>query len=91
MTAVVDDKGRLSGVFTDGDLRRILDKGHDIHQTEIGKVMTKKGLTIQPDLLAAEALKIMNQYKITCLIVVDKQQVPLGVVHMYDLIRAGLS
>lgn len=88
MTAIVDQTGKLSGVFTDGDLRRTLDQGLDVRTTPIAEVMTKECITIPPKLLAAEALKIMEQHKITSLLVIDEQKIPLGVVHMHDLLRA---
>lgn len=90
MTAVVSDNGELIGIFTDGDLRRTIDKGYDIHNTLIRDVMTEKSVTASPKLLAAEALKIMQEYKITSLIVTDESRIPLGVVHMHDLLRAGV-
>ncbi|WP_304985801.1 KpsF/GutQ family sugar-phosphate isomerase [Coxiella-like endosymbiont] len=90
MTAVIGDNNRLVGVFTDGDLRRTLDKGYDIHRTPIKKVMSKNGITIRPKLLAAEALKVMHEYKITSLVVTDEERYPLGVIHMHDLLRAGV-
>ncbi|AML49349.1 D-arabinose 5-phosphate isomerase [Coxiella burnetii] len=91
MTTVVSDSGQLLGVFTDGDLRRTLDKGYDIHRTPIEKVMTKNSITVPPKLLAAEALKMMQQNKITSLVVVDTDASPVGVIHMHDLLRAGVS
>lgn len=90
MTAVIADNGHLLGVFTDGDLRRALDKGYDIHRTPIKEVMTKNSITIPPKLLATEALKIMQEYKVTSLVVVDDERYPLGVIHMHDLLRAGI-
>ncbi|MBW5802723.1 KpsF/GutQ family sugar-phosphate isomerase [Coxiella endosymbiont of Ornithodoros amblus] len=90
MTTVVSDSGQLLGVFTDGDLRRTLDKGYDIHRTPIEKVMTKNSITVPPKLLAAEALKMMQQNKITSLVVVDTDASPVGVIHMHDLLRAGV-
>lgn len=90
MTTIVGEDGLLRGIFTDGDLRRTLDKGYDVHATKISDVMTKNCITIPPKLLAAEALKIMEQHKITSLLVIDEQNIPLGVVHMHDLLRAGV-
>lgn len=88
MTAIVDQAGLLQGIFTDGDLRRTLDQGHDVRTTKIGSVMTRNCITIPPSLLAAEAVKIMEQHKITSLLVVDEKPYPLGVLHMHDLLRA---
>ena len=90
MTTIVDNAGKLVGVFTDGDLRRTLDRGHDVHNTLIHEVMTETSTTISPKLLAAEALKIMHDQKITSLVVTDENLSPLGVVHMHDLLRAGV-
>ena len=89
MTIVVGDNGILLGVFTDGDLRRIIDKGYDIHRMLIKEVMSN-GITIHPKLLAAEALKVMRKHQITSLVVVDEERHPLGVIHMHDLLRAGV-
>lgn len=90
MTTVVDEAGTLLGVYTDGDLRRTLDKGFDIHQTPVHEVMTVNGITVSPKLLAAEALKMMHEHKITSLVVVDDQRTLLGIVHMHDLLRVGV-
>ena len=91
MTTVVSkESGQLLGVFTDGDLRRTLDRGYDIHRTFIKEVMTKNGITASPKLLAVEALKLMQENKITSLVVIDINTCPLGVIHMHDLLRAGV-
>lgn len=88
MTCIVDQHNQLQGIFTDGDLRRLLDHNIDIHTTPIGEVMTTQCKTIPPDMLAAEALSILERYQITSLVVVNPQQQVLGVVHMHDLIQA---
>ena len=90
MTTITDKDGNLSGIFTDGDLRRTLDQNVDIHTTPIVSVMTKKCITISKNCLAAEALQIMEQHKITSLVVLENNQ-PIGVVHMHDLLRAGIT
>tara|TARA_B100000745_G_scaffold27784_1_gene17893 strand:+ start:549 stop:1517 length:969 start_codon:yes stop_codon:yes gene_type:complete len=90
MTTVVDAQGQLVGLFTDGDIRRHLDKPLNIHQTPISDVMTQGGLTIKSNALAAEALQLMETRKINGLIVVDEQQRPIGVFNMHDLLRAGI-
>ncbi|WP_105173199.1 KpsF/GutQ family sugar-phosphate isomerase [Pseudoalteromonas sp. T1lg24] len=87
MTAVVDNNGLLSGIFTDGDLRRILEQRIDIHATAISEVMTKQCTTANESMLAAEALNIMEQKKINGLLVVDQQQQPIGALNMQDLLR----
>ncbi|EKE71484.1 KpsF/GutQ family sugar-phosphate isomerase [Gallaecimonas xiamenensis] len=90
MTAVVDDKGVLRGLFTDGDLRRVLDAGHDVRTVPINKVMTKGGVTVSPQMLAAEALHLMEERKINGLFVVDGNHRPIGALNTQDLMRAGV-
>jgi arabinose-5-phosphate isomerase len=90
MTAVVDDDGLLLGIFTDGDLRRTLDTQRDVRSIAIGEVMTHNCVTIAPRTLAAEALRIMENHKITALVVIDQRKIPLGIIHMHDLLRAGV-
>lgn len=90
MTGVVDGDGRLSGLFTDGDLRRALDDGADVRATPISDVMTRKPRTAGPEMLAAEALHMMETHKINGLIVVDGENRPLGALNMHDLLRAGV-
>lgn len=83
---VVDGAGLLTGLITDGDLRRHMD---GLLQHTAGQVMTHRPLTISPGALAAEALKIMNERRITVLFVVDAGR-PVGVLHVHDLLRAGV-
>ncbi|MEX1222851.1 MAG: KpsF/GutQ family sugar-phosphate isomerase [Idiomarina sp.] len=90
MTAVVNGDNQLQGIFTDGDLRRILDHRVDIHQTAIAEVMTRKPVTANTNMLAAQALKIMEDKKINGLFVMDEQQRPIGALNMHDLLRAGV-
>ena len=90
MTAIVDKKNRLTGIFTDGDLRRSLDDAVDIHNTKIDKVMTTGGKTIRADMLAAEAVHLMETHKITGLIVVDDDNKVVGAMNIHDLFRAGV-
>jgi arabinose-5-phosphate isomerase len=90
MTAVVDPDGHLAGIFTDGDLRRALDRELDIRQALIDEVMTVHGKTARPDMLAAEALKIMEDNKISALVVVDEADRPIGAFNLGDLLRAGV-
>jgi arabinose-5-phosphate isomerase len=90
MTTVVDAGGVLAGLFTDGDLRRALDHGIDIRSTAIETVMNRNSKTVVPQMLAAEALNIMDNFKISALVVVDAHNHPIGAVHMHDLLRAGL-
>jgi arabinose-5-phosphate isomerase len=90
MTTIVNNDGTLAGIFTDGDLRRSLDKNLDVHTTKISEVMTKNCKTISLGMLATEAIKIMEQYQIMTLIVTDKNQIPIGAIHMHDLLKSGL-
>lgn len=91
MTTVVDDDGVLQGIFTDGDLRRAIDSGSDIRNAPIEQVMTRNGRTIKPGTMAAEALRIMEDHKITVLVAVDDQRRPVGVIHTHDLLKAGVA
>jgi len=88
MTAVVDDEGRLIGLFTDGDLRRALDSDIDVRTAHINDVMTRHPRTIGADQLAAEAARLMEEYKINGLIVVDERQRAVGALNIHDLLRA---
>ncbi len=90
MTSIVDEQGKIIGVFTDGDLRRALDTNIDIHATLIDQVMTPNCKTVSPDILAAEALGIMDGKKINALIVVNAENQPVGALNMHDLLRAGV-
>jgi arabinose-5-phosphate isomerase len=88
MTAVVDAARRVSAIFTDGDLRRAIEKGIDLKQTPIAQVMTIGPRTISADRLAAEAVEIMERGKVNQLLVVDGDGVLVGALNMHDLFRA---
>lgn len=90
MTTVVDEHKRLLGVFTDGDLRRALDKQIDLHATLMGEVMTPKPKCATPRMLAAAAVHLMETYKITVLPVVNDDNVVVGALNVHDLFRAGV-
>ena len=90
MTAVVDTQGCVVGIFTDGDLRRMLEKNLDVHITPVSKVMTQPCTTILAEILAAEAMQIMESKKINALLVVDEHQNLQGALNMHDLLRAGI-
>jgi arabinose-5-phosphate isomerase len=90
MTCVVDDGGRLSGVVTDGDLRRHLSKTTNLLALTADDVMTRHPVAVNRTLLAVEALKIMEERKITSLVVVDAKGAVDGVVHLHDLWRTQL-
>ena len=88
MTAVINGRAEALGVFTDGDLRRTLDAGFDIHTTTAGEVMTKNCKSIAANALAAEALQMMEKHKINALLVLDDKDRLTGVLNMHDLLRA---
>lgn len=87
--AVIDAEGKLAGVITDGDLRRNMRP--DLPTLRVMDVMTRNPLTITGDILAAEALDIVNTRKVTALFIVDAARKPAGVVHLHDLLRAGVA
>ena len=88
ITAILDREERVLGIFTDGDLRRTLQKGIDLHATPIASVMTRGPRTISPDKLAAEAVQIMERHKVNQLLVVDREQRLIGALNMHDLFKA---
>ncbi|MEN8107211.1 MAG: KpsF/GutQ family sugar-phosphate isomerase [Pseudomonadota bacterium] len=90
MTVVVNDDGKLAGVFTDGDLRRAVDHMIDVHVATISEVMTADCKTVQPGMLAAEALQIMDSTKINALPVINENNELVGALNMHDLLRAGV-
>ena len=90
MTVVVDDQDRVAGVYTDGDLRRSIDHKIDLHDAVVRDVMTAAPKTVQPGMLAAEALQIMDKTKINALPVVDDDNKLVGALNMHDLLRAGV-
>ena len=91
MTTVTDEQGRLVGIFTDGDLRRTLDKQVDINTTPMAELMTTGAKTATPQMLAAEALHIMEEHEITALVVVDDGGDTCGVIHLMHLLHAGIA
>lgn len=90
MTAIVDERLRVAGIFTDGDLRRALDRGVDVHSARMQEVMTRECMTVTEACLAAEALSLMQQRRINALLIVDAERTLLGVVNMHDMLRAGV-
>jgi len=90
MTAVIDAQNRLAGIFTDGDLRRVLDRGIDVHRTPMQDVMTANCKTIASGVLAAEAVHLLEQFKINGLLVVDDSRQVIGALNIHDLLRAGV-
>ena len=89
IVAVVDKK-KLTGVFTDGDLRRTIGSKKDIHKTKISLVMSKNVKTIQQSSLASKAIETMEKNNIYVLIVLDSKKIPVGVLRMHDLMQSGL-
>jgi arabinose-5-phosphate isomerase len=90
-TAIVDAAGRLAGIFTDGDLRRVLDHGEiHVHRMKVSEVMTRGCKTVAPRQLAVEALAMMDRFKINALLVVDDDNRLMGALNMHDLLRAGV-
>ncbi len=90
MTAIIDSDRRILGIFTDGDLRRALDSGVDVHKTDMRTVMHCDCITARPDTMAAEAVHILEENKITALLVVDLEGVLVGALNVHDLFRAGV-
>lgn len=90
-TCVVDDDGKLIGIITDGDLRRLLQKTSDVTHITAEMMMNKHPKTISPEMLAAVALQEMEAHNISQLVVVDARRYPVGVVHLHELVKAGLG
>jgi arabinose-5-phosphate isomerase len=90
MAGVIDDNGKLLGIFTDGDLRRVLDDRIDIHKTQINEIMTHNSITAKPKMLAAEVLTLMQKNKISSLFVTDTDDKPIGAINMQLLLQAGI-
>lgn len=90
MTAVVDGDDKVLGIYTDGDLRRTLDQGVDVRTAKISDVMTPGGKHGRADWLAAQAVQVMEQHKITALLIEDDAQRLVGLIHMHDLLQAGV-
>jgi arabinose-5-phosphate isomerase len=90
MTTITNTQGELLGVFTDGDLRRIIDSETNISSVNMSQVMTENPKTVNHDMLVAEALTIMEKASITAVVVEDARNHPIGVLHMHDILRAGV-
>lgn len=90
-TCIVNATGQLLGIITDGDLRRLLQRTKNVTNVTAAEVMTKSPKTIRKGLLAATALEEMESYNITQLVVVDEHQRPVGMLHLHDLVKAGLG
>jgi arabinose-5-phosphate isomerase len=90
MTGVVDTSGRLVGILTDGDLRRLLQRGVDVYTAQVAEVMTRQPKVTRPDRLAAEIVAFMQAERINGVFVVDDDGRVLGALNMHDLLRAGV-
>jgi arabinose-5-phosphate isomerase len=90
MTTILDERGRVLGIFTDGDLRRALDRQIDVHATAMRELMTPGGKVAKPRMLAAEAVRLMQEHRITALPVVDDEGRLVGALNVHDLLRAGV-
>jgi arabinose-5-phosphate isomerase len=90
MTTVIGEDGKLAGVFTDGDLRRTLDARVDINETTIGELMSAGAKTVDAEMLAAEAMRIMEENEISTLVVLNDSGDLTGVLHLKDLLHAGI-
>ena len=88
MTAVLDGARRVRGIFTDGDLRRALDKVSEFNSARVLEVMTAAPRVIRPEALAVEAVQLMERYKVNQLLVVDEREELVGALNMHDLFRA---
>ncbi len=89
-TCVLDDGGRLAGIITDGDLRRLLERDTDLTSLIAFDVMSRTPKTLHPNVLASYALETMERFKITQLVIVDHQNRPIGIVHLHMLVQLGL-
>jgi arabinose-5-phosphate isomerase len=90
LTCVVDTEGRLQGIITDGDLRRSMERAADLLHLKAGELMTRHPKTIELATPAIEALALMEKYSITSLLIIDADAKPIGVLHVHDLLKAGL-
>ena len=90
-TCVVDKNGKLAGIITDGDLRRLLEKTMDVKNLVATDIMSKNPKVTEKDYLASFALQIMESHKITSLVVTDRDKKPIGIVHLHDLVNLGLQ
>ena len=89
-TTVVNQKGELVGIFTDGDLRRLVERTDNIFSLKAKQVMSKNPKTINADELAVKALNLMESYSITSLVITNGKKEPVGIVHLHDILKAGV-
>ncbi|MCD8524310.1 MAG: KpsF/GutQ family sugar-phosphate isomerase [Gammaproteobacteria bacterium] len=91
ITAIVDAEGKLCGVFSDGDIRRVIQTMHNLNTVVMADIMTVGGKTISDEKLAAEALEVMEKNKITSLFIIDALDKPIGIIHLHDILRSGIA
>lgn len=91
MAIVINESNQLQGILTDGDIRRVLLKNIDIEELKVFEAMTKDPKTIEKNALAAKALQIMEKYSITSLVITNENNNPEGVIHIHDLLKAGVA
>ena len=87
---VIDDDGLLVGIFTDGDLRRLAQKDKDFFNIQTDEAMIKNPRTIEPDAILDKALAVMEKFSITVLPVVEKDRLPVGIIHLHDILKSKL-
>lgn len=90
VTSVVDENGKLVGVITDGDLKRLLAKSDDIMSLRVAEVMNKNPKTIDRESLAVKAAQLMEDHRVTSLLVIDRERKPVGIIHLHDIMKAGV-
>jgi len=90
VTSVVDEKGSIIGILTDGDLKRLLTKSQDIFSLKVDEVMNKNPKTVGQGQLAVKAAKMMEDFRVTSLLVADKDKKPVGIIHLHDIMQAGV-
>lgn len=90
VTSVVDEAGKLAGVITDGDLKRLLAKSDDIMSLKVAEVMNKSPKTVDRESLAVKAAQLMEDYRVTSLLVADREKKPVGIIHLHDIMKAGV-
>ncbi|HXL56165.1 MAG TPA: CBS domain-containing protein, partial [Chitinophagaceae bacterium] len=89
-TAIVDNNGKVTGIITDGDVRRMLERTNDVSHIKAADITTYNPKTIQPELLAVQAFEMLKQFDINQLIIADSNGIYLGIIHLHDLIREGI-
>jgi arabinose-5-phosphate isomerase len=90
VSGVVDAEGRLTGIFTDGDLRRLAQTGESFLEKNAAEVMTSTPKTVPADMMAKACLELLETWRITQLMVCDEKHCPVGIVHIHDLVTLGL-